>query len=330
MSLENTNKPLKIYKLDSQNDLEVRRYQSASWLTKEGVRLKSKLIYNKGLPDFTDWRFITLTVDPYLYDSPLEAYLYGKSWMRNFVQALGKLLGLPKGFKWAWKLEFQSNGYPHWHMVLECKRRFTHDELSSVNSLWKMGRTEVQRIKGKTLDYLFKYVFKGIYQDDQQDDTEASFAPDWFLDYLETLPTGKVVSFAKVRFWQTSRHFYTGETPEVSFEEAQSCVLARSAREVHSERMSKVQTLARGVDGNYLSSAIITLNCKAREFFNTLGPAVIKGHAVPFIGRSYMIKGHLIENKITNNHITKCQLQRIQKKNSLSVKRRKLQLSSPF
>src|SRR4051812_48304130 len=68
---------------------ELHAYYSESWWTAEGARLKARRLQDAGLPDFTNWRFITVTVANRKI-SPLAAYNVGKERMRRFLARIRK------------------------------------------------------------------------------------------------------------------------------------------------------------------------------------------------------------------------------------------------
>lgn len=100
--------------------MEIREYNPANWFTESGLWKKRNLIQAKGLPNVTNWRFITLTLDPAQFANEVEAYFAGKEKVRRFLFKLREMLG--REVAGCWKLEFQENGYAHWHLILDYKR----------------------------------------------------------------------------------------------------------------------------------------------------------------------------------------------------------------
>jgi len=165
--------------------IHVRSYFVPSWFTALGVWKKRRLIEGKGMPNLHNWRFITLTVDPVRYPCPLAAYLHGSDHMRRFLYSC-RQAGLWKAScKWCWKMEFQQNGYPHWHLLVSRRSKFSHDQLGFLGFLWGMGRTSVERVNEKDFRYNFKYAFKPVLLENEtgESDEFERCAPDWFLDY---------------------------------------------------------------------------------------------------------------------------------------------------
>ncbi|GHC12586.1 rolling circle replication-associated protein [Cerasicoccus arenae] len=173
--------------------LEVRPYSAPNWFTRSGVELKRRAIERKGLPPWKQCLFLTLTLDP-IIGEPVEAYERGKDRVRRFLSALRDVIG---PFPWAWKLEFQDNGYAHWHLIVHYKKRIPRDCLCLIGQWWGLGRTNVERLRYKKFRYLFKYVSKGAFDGDS---SEGLNLPEWLLDYENG---------GRMRFWQTGGGFYT-------------------------------------------------------------------------------------------------------------------------
>jgi len=207
--------------------LKIYDYSPANWFTPEGVRKKRAQIYAKGLPNLRNWRFLTLTIDPREFETPLEAYQAGTERMRRFCEYVrnhfdGQFQGgiLKQGNKLEFHGEHSDNeGWPHWHMVLNITRKLTVLEMEILGRLWGLGRVNVKRCKGKTLDYLFKYIFKCP--------VSGMAVPVWFADHYQD---GK--TFSRVRFWKTSVGFYTGRKKKSKpAKPQQTCVFPETVRE---------------------------------------------------------------------------------------------------
>lgn len=257
--------------------IHARFQDSASWLTPSGVAKKRRMIESKGMPDVAGWRFITLTLNhDFFGDCPLTAYLEGKEKLRRFIEA-GKVAGLwARDVSWCWKLEFQRNGWAHWHFLLNRKRKFTENEMAKIREIWGLGRTNVKRITKGKFGYQFKYAFKGVFQDDDEHGQHLC-VPQWFLEhYVPAVPESfpgaedaeKPRSFARVRFWQTSKGFYTGhriERPEP--EEPLSSILPLPVSEVLEARKQALVVVARDGSGRYLQSRRFKLGVSSDRFF---------------------------------------------------------------
>ncbi len=146
-------------------EIEVKPFVPTNWYSEEGASKKMSALKKKGLPSFKDWRFVTLTVDQRYFKNAESSYFHIKERMRYFFRDLKSYLGVSE-LRYCWKLEFQKNGWAHWHCLIDHKQKLPWDDLRAI---WKFGNVDVQRCKTDSLPYMFKYLTKGI------DDL-----PDWF------------------------------------------------------------------------------------------------------------------------------------------------------
>lgn len=329
--------------------VHVRAYCVPSWFDVIGVSKKRKLIEAKGLPNFQNWRFITLTMSRKRFDSPLAAYLAGVDHMRRFMASARKHgLWLVEA-KWCWKFEFQKDGWPHWHLLVERKARFTHDELSVIRTIWGMGRTHTRRVNQKDMRYDFKYSFKSVTQEgfgDQDAKGVDSLAPAWFLDYLgsksvkvkwtdsegveHSETSSKPVTFSRARFWQTSRGFYTGKPPEVAPEKKEQVSFQRPrlVREVLEQRESSVQVVARSTSGEYITAKVVPILGDIKTFWNLIAFDNEHGGACGLAFYQYMVAPH----RLKTDKLTSWQLKPILETNRLTLRKAKFLRSTgnPF
>lgn len=178
---------------------ELHPYASESWFTESGARIKARRLQKAGLPDFTNWRFITLTAANRAI-SPQAAYQTGKDRMRRFLARFRQALGY--SFRWCWKLEFHDDGYAHWHLLVDYTKRIPREMLPNLEKWWNLGRVNVRRVKGRDIRYVFKYVSKA-----------PEDLPQWVLEFEGTM-----------RVFQTSRGFYTAKPPrKIQKREPQFC-----------------------------------------------------------------------------------------------------------
>lgn len=181
--------------------MELRHYTPETWFTAEGARLKARRLQRSGLPDMTNWRFITLTVADRSCSAE-EAYRRGKDRIRRFLALFRAAIG--REFKWCWKLEFHEDGYAHWHLLVEYTKRIPEEMLPEIERWWGLGRTNVKRVKQRDLAYVFKYVAKGV------DDL-----PPWVENYR-----------GRLRVFQSSQGFFVrARCREVKKQEPRSCLL---------------------------------------------------------------------------------------------------------
>ncbi|MFT3990637.1 MAG: hypothetical protein QM680_04425 [Luteolibacter sp.] len=324
----------------SADHVHVREYSPSNWWTSRGVLKKRREIEALGLPSFRDWRFITLTYDQEKFpDGPLSAYLAGKRHMREFLYQCRKRGLWSASAKWCWKLEFQSNGWPHYHLLIERTQIFTHAQLAQIGQLWDLGRTNVERVRNDDFLYSFKYAFKPVVMDREDDELgfENEFClPDWFLEYeglkeitvaYKCPETGesvnykarKPVTFARVRFWQTSKDFYTGvkRPRDITDKGQQSWGVPLPVRALANQRASKVSVVARDGLGRYAKASVVLLSICAAQLWTLAGWHAVGGNAA-FLGiNNAVIPTHII----TQNTNQKWQLQQILNQNRLSLRR---------
>jgi hypothetical protein len=304
--------------------IHVRAYYRPSWFSALGVRAKRKRIEAKGLPNFHNWRFITLTIDQTLFYSPLAAYLAASDHMRRFLYACRKAGLWKNDAKWCWKLEFQRNGWPHWHLLVEKRSKIDYVKL---RELWGLGHTDVERVNEKGFRYNFKYAFKATEVDGE--DGQFQGAPDWFLDYMgqktvavpladgSTVDAEKPVTFARVRFWQTSRGFYTGsKRPAPDRKEQSTWTVPRTVRQILDDHGSTVQVVARHGSGVYQGSMTIRIGHSLEHFWNLVGFDTIHAGAVGLGVKSFVIPTH----RITTDPKTSWQLKPLLRKNTLTLR----------
>jgi len=181
---------------------ELHPYYSEGWWTAEGARLKARRLQQAGLPNFTHWRFITLTV-ALRGISPTEAYKCGKDRIRRFLARVRKAIG--RRFRWCWKLEFHEDGYAHWHLLLEYLDRIPPEMLAELETWWGLGRINVRCVRGSDIRYVFKYVAKG-----------PEDVPDWVANHR-----------GRIRVFQASPGFYTKRAPRLAKRAAPMSCLVR-------------------------------------------------------------------------------------------------------
>jgi len=298
--------------------IHFRFQESANWFTPSGVARKRKMIEAKGLPDMRSRRFVTLTLDPAEFDyDPLLAYLAGKDKIRRWMFACREAGLWSATAWWCWKLEFTREGWAHWHLVIDRKRKFSLGEMTKISALWGLGRVNCRRISGSEFGYQFKYAFKGVYQDD---DSGLSL-PAWFLDHYQEAADGlKPESFARVRFWQTSKGFYTGEkVPSPPAKEKQTSIRVRTVRELLESRRDSVVVIARNRRGDYLKSKSIRLHGGFPNFYRHHEWASDHGRAYTLSSRSYLIDSQTAQK--TTNKTDIWQLHQILSTNRLTLRK---------
>ena len=153
--------------------LEVHSQRCHSWLCpvcreKRGREVRAFLRERVEL--FEVPKLFTLTIDPKCFNSPLDAYHIVRS--KAYIPRLMRFLGISN---WFCVLEFQKNGNPHWHILLDVGslpkvghvRHYLN--LEKVYSLWrdKWNFGEQIRLSQKhtesaqhAVNYICKYLIK--------------------------------------------------------------------------------------------------------------------------------------------------------------------------
>ncbi len=302
--------------------LHVRFQDGPNWFTPQGTWKKRRAIERKGLPKLKGRRFITLTLDPerFGFDS-CAGYIAGKDKLRRFLEA-GRNEGLwPRGCWWCWKLEFQRNGWAHWHLLIDRKARFGHLQLATLSEIWGLGRVNCRRISTGSFGYQFKYVFKGVYQEDDQGYHKSYSVPEWFLDHYEAPADGsKPRTFSRARFWQASSNFYIGpKAPSRPSKPAQWSILPRPVRQHLDDLERSAVVIARKYTGKYVRSSRIILATSREDFVRHHCWAIENGHACTIGGGSH-ITDTVVLNRTTNKTDT-WKLQQLHRANRLTLRR---------
>ena len=147
-------------------EIQVEPFIPPNWYSERGALKKLAILKNKGLPSFYNWRFLTLTIDPLKFKDNQSAYLYVKKRFRYFIRNLKVYLKTPD-LRYCWKLEFQENGNPHWHVLIDYRKSI---DIPALKTLWSYGNLNLKRCRDRQLPYAFKYLCK-----------EANGLPKWFL-----------------------------------------------------------------------------------------------------------------------------------------------------
>ncbi|MBB5349871.1 hypothetical protein HNR46_000092 [Haloferula luteola] len=297
--------------------LHVRQQFPPSWFTPAGVAKKRRLLEAKGLPSFKGWRFITLTLARDNFGGcPLTGFLEGREKLRRFMESARRLGLWKRGVKWAWKLEFQRDGWAHWHLLIDRKAKFSIAEMETVDRIWGLGRTNCRRISKSEFGYQFKYAFKGVYQDDGS----GLAVPQWFLSYYEASSKGKrPLAFSRCRFWQTSKDFYTGARAKVDERKAKnSSLVPRPLSEVLEDQGRSVVICARDHSGRYVEGKTLRLAVDFKDFLRLFLWDVENRAGVVLSVRSFVVAPDTLDRTI-NQH-EKWQLQPLHQRNRLTLR----------
>jgi hypothetical protein len=192
--------------------------------------------------------------------------------------------------------------------------------METIRELWKSGGTNCRRISGSRFGYQFKYAFKGVFQDDDS----GLALPQWFLDYYKEGTDGsKPQSFARVRFWQTSKGFYTGITPQQSkHKEPLTSINVRTAREILESRRDSVVVIARDRSGRYVKSLMIRIHGGFPAFFRHHDWAAEHKRSFALSSRSFLVDSQTAHTTTNQTDIWK--LKQIQQENSLTLRKASL------
>ncbi|MEM9237619.1 MAG: hypothetical protein AAGB14_12640 [Verrucomicrobiota bacterium] len=159
--------------------------------------------------------------------------------------------------------------------------------------------------------------------------------PGWFLDYSEHKETRvewadengrkrvevveKPSVFSRVRFWQTSKDFYTGSRggEESDRGEPKSSLIPFPARDQADRALNQVRVIARTGSGRYIKSTAVTVACLT-SLWVAVGWACVRGQALALASENYIVPASIIETE------NKWQLQQLAKQNRLSPLRASL------
>lgn len=128
--------------------VEVRSCGCKSWFCKscclsKGIRLKERLAPE--LAKFTGLMMLTFTVDPELFSGPEDGFDYVKR-KRCIAIAMQRLrrAGLVHSGRYLAVVEWQKNGWPHWHVLVDATH-IPFDKLCDAwNRNWKGWRERVK------------------------------------------------------------------------------------------------------------------------------------------------------------------------------------------
>ena len=167
---------------DSSDEVIIKNTQPANWITPQGVWKKQKEIEPR-MPNIRFARFITLTIDQSKYLDPEHAFEVGRRHLRQFFYDLDKGLGNAERTPYCWKLEFQENGWPHWHIILLHYKKLPLDLL---NKCWGKGRTDVEMIRDTDFMETQKKRFdenQSVFEEDGCSMINPYFINQWFKEY---------------------------------------------------------------------------------------------------------------------------------------------------
>ena len=144
--------------------------------------------------------------------------------------------------------------------------------------------------------------------------------PQWFLDHIMIKEDGeKPETFARVRFWQTSKNFYTSKSVSIpSTSEPRSSFRPRTVREVLEERVSSVLVIARDRLGNYVKSTRVRLAVDWNGFSRFHSWDTEHRAAATLSFRSFFCSYETVKNKLIEKYES-CKLQQLQAQNKVTL-----------
>ena len=120
-----------------------------------GLKLRAKLVeaiqgWQASIPVM-----VTLTIDPKIFDSPAEEmdFVRKKSLISQLIREL-KRRGFLTSPNYFGVIEFQENGWPHWHVLIDS----SFLPIAAINSIWQ-GYGPAR--EGSTVDMGFVWISKG-------------------------------------------------------------------------------------------------------------------------------------------------------------------------
>ena len=204
------------------------------------------------------------------------------------------------------------------------------EEMQLVEKLWALGDTSVEMVRQDDFLYSFKYAFKPVRIDGDEFSNLSWTVPHWFLDYTGyklvkvEQPDGsfamveKPVTFSRVRFWQTSKDFYTGEKPPRKPRSEQLSWTIPMPVRVQAERAeSSVQVISRKRSGKYRKSAVLLLTVTAFQLWHAATWHAVGGNAAFLSVNSAVIPTHIV----TRNTLQLWKLKPLLQDNRLTLRR---------
>ncbi len=137
-------------------------------------------------------RLITLTIDRFLYDGPQEAYeeIKKKKMLAQFIHNLSRTAGI-NVTNWMWFLEWSSDGFPHYHFVIEVaeKGRAGMIGQENIHHYWPLGRIHEEFVTNERhwvnlAGYFGKH---GYFGDKKQGKAKQGLLPEWALKYQKSI-----------------------------------------------------------------------------------------------------------------------------------------------
>lgn len=142
--------------------LELRVTGTESWLDERSARRISKRLGAKLWERCQGHRglFVTLTYRRDEYRDALDLYRRQseEQHVPLFLRKVSRYLGRSLKGRWFCKLEFQTGGWVHWHLIILDVNKIPHDV---ATTLWGHGHVWLRRLNKKNVKYVTKYTVKG-------------------------------------------------------------------------------------------------------------------------------------------------------------------------
>lgn len=122
---------------------------------------------------------LTLTLDQTKFDSPWDALetVGKKRAVSELIKELNRV-GLLKSREFTCTIEFHKNGWPHYHVLVDCKFLCKH----KLQAKWKRGNCWISKHDFKSVEHAINYATKYIVKTTKADENEFIF-PEWVMDY---------------------------------------------------------------------------------------------------------------------------------------------------
>jgi len=125
------------------------------------------------------------------------------------------------------------------------------------------------------------------------------------------------VTFARARFWQTSRGFYSKKAKPAKPAKAPcSCIHPQVCRLCEQRKARTVQVFSRRTSGEYKASSTVVLDIPLEKFWSLMGFDIAHGGGVGLGVCSFVIPHH----RLTTNTKTKWQIQQLIASNRLNLR----------
>lgn len=142
--------------------IELRLARCESWFDERSARRLSARLGDRLWERCKGHRglFVTLTYRREEYADARDLYRTAQEQQHVplFLRKVERRLGVQLKGRWFCKLEFQSGGWVHWHLIILDLERIPHD---LCTELWGHGHVWLRRLNRRNVRYCTKYTSKG-------------------------------------------------------------------------------------------------------------------------------------------------------------------------